>query len=72
MADVTFGSVREIEPGGAPAAPRLAVLWRRWNRARRDRAALAAMDERARRDVGITPADIREVYRRPWWRWPLT
>lgn len=51
---------------------RLVTLWRRWQRARRDREALLAMDYRARRDVGITLGEVRTAYRQPWWRWPLT
>lgn len=49
----------------------LLTLWRRWQRARGDRAALLAMDARARRDVGVTLDEVRDAYRQRWWRWPL-
>ncbi|MDA0368512.1 MAG: DUF1127 domain-containing protein [Proteobacteria bacterium] len=50
---------------------RLAVLGRRWRKAIRDRATLASMDGRTRRDIGVGPAEVRRAFHMPWWRWPL-
>lgn len=73
---LTLDFQAESRAGAAPTKhpspmAALVTLWRRWQRARRDRAALLAMDARARRDVGVTLGDVRAAYRQPWWRWPL-
>jgi uncharacterized protein YjiS (DUF1127 family) len=37
---------------------------------RRDAAALAGMDERMLRDIGLTRSDLRDAYAEPLWRDP--
>ena len=51
--------------GGVAAALRLVRLWRR--RAR-DRALLAAFDNRMLRDVGVTRAEVTREIDKPFWR----
>ena len=63
---------RSLPKAGAPAAPSwiaavLATLaaWReRW----RQRRALAALDPRLLRDVGVTADEAAEESRKPFWR----
>lgn len=58
--------------GRLPSAARRAlILWRQWRRAAADKERLLAMDSHARRDIGVTAADIEEAVRMPWWRWPV-
>jgi uncharacterized protein YjiS (DUF1127 family) len=72
MAITLDHSTPQRTTGIGAAARAFVLLARRWRRARRDRAALLRMDCRARRDVGVTSADVAQVCRCPWWRWPLT
>ncbi len=71
MADVTVGAMPKSATNSKGWLIGLQVLARRWVRARRDRADLARMDERARRDAGLSISEVRTVYRQPRWRWPL-
>ena len=58
------------------AAPRNAAvplpsLWQRllvWHRRRRERSQLAAMDDRALSDLGLSRIDARQEWRKPFWR----
>jgi uncharacterized protein YjiS (DUF1127 family) len=50
-----------------PTARALAVL-RDWRRRSRDRAELAALDDRMLSDIGITRADAEFLSRKPFWR----
>ena len=67
------------QPCGAlrkhPAAPVLSEIGhralatvRRWRRRIRERAQLAAMDERMLRDIGITRLDAQYLSSKPFWR----
>ena len=77
MAEIAMGDLTEthrIEPrrGAMPRLTKvLAVLARRWVKARRDRAALGLLDARGRCDIGVTAGEVRSVSQTPWWRWPL-
>lgn len=77
MAEIAMGDITESRAAAdrraalAGASAALVVLARRWIKARRDRAALRAMDARARRDIGITAGEVRLASSTPWWRWPL-
>lgn len=50
------------------AAHRAATLLREWRRRQRDREALAALDERALRDIGLSRADAEFIVNKPFWR----
>jgi uncharacterized protein YjiS (DUF1127 family) len=50
-----------------PTARALAVLGE-WRRRIRDRAELAALDDRMLSDIGITRADAEFLSRKPFWR----
>jgi len=77
MAEIAMGDITESRAAGhhravlAGVSAALVVLARRWVKARRDRAALQAMDAPARRDIGITAGEVRFASSTPWWRWPL-
>ena len=53
----------------AVSAPhRLFGVLREWRRRARDRAELAALDDRTLRDIGVARVDVwREIYK-PFWR----
>ncbi len=46
----------------------LIVLLREWRRRRRDRNVLAAMSDRALRDIGLTRYDMEVEVRKPFWQ----
>ena len=77
MAEIAMGDITESRVAGhrraalADASAALKVLARRYLKARRDRASLAAMDAHARRDIGVTAGEVRLASSTPWWRWPL-
>lgn len=56
-----FGSSRR-------ALCRAAATVREWRRRARDRAALAAYDERLLRDIGLTPGEAEVIVNKPFWR----
>lgn len=61
----------QLWPRAAPSWwLRPALLWRRWRKAGEDRAALAVLDARTRRDIGVSAAEIAAACEVPWWRWP--
>ena len=76
MAEITLNDIGEesVRRRGT-ALPEvidgLARLARRWRKARRDRRALAGMDARTRRDIGVSAGDVRSAAGQPWLRWPL-
>ena len=41
---------------------------REWNRRSRERAQLAALDDRMLRDIGLSPADREFLANKPFWR----
>jgi uncharacterized protein YjiS (DUF1127 family) len=41
---------------------------RRWRQRARDRTALARLDSRMLRDIGLTPSDVMREINRPFWR----
>jgi len=43
-------------------------LVRRWRQRARDRTALARLDSRMLRDIGLTPSDVMREINRPFWR----
>ena len=54
--------------GVREAAHRAVALVREWRRRRRDREALAMLDERALRDIGLSPIDAQFIINKPFWR----
>jgi uncharacterized protein YjiS (DUF1127 family) len=50
------------------AARRAGAVLREWRRRSRDRRALAALDERALLDIGLTRADVEFIINKPFWR----
>ena len=59
---------RPITRRTAPVRRRVLVLIRLWRRRLRERRALAAMDDRGLRDVGLTRYDAYYEARKPFWR----
>jgi uncharacterized protein YjiS (DUF1127 family) len=43
-------------------------LVRQWRQRARDRTALARLDSRMLRDIGLTPGDVMREINRPFWR----
>jgi uncharacterized protein YjiS (DUF1127 family) len=41
---------------------------RSWRTRARERAELAALDDRVLRDIGLTRSDVYREYRKPFWR----
>ena len=60
------GARRTPEPLGA--ARRILTRLREWRRRARDRAQLAALDDRMLRDIGLTRADAEFLSNKPFWR----
>lgn len=56
--------------GAAVSPPRRSwrATWALWRRRARERAELARMDERERKDLGITAADVSMEIAKPVWR----
>jgi len=52
----------------ADATASLAATFREWRRRVRDRAELAALDDRALRDIGISRAEAIHLSSKPFWR----
>lgn len=51
----------------APPMPRLTTIFARWWERARGRDLLAQLDEQARRDLGVSEAEIwRETHKAPW------
>ena len=50
------------------ALNRVFAVLREWHRRSRDRAALAAFDDRMLRDIGITRVDALYEINKPFWR----
>ena len=47
--------------------PRLTAIFVRWRERARERDVLAQLDEQARRDLGVSEADVwRETHKAPW------
>jgi uncharacterized protein YjiS (DUF1127 family) len=46
----------------------LAAAARRWPRRVRERRALAALDARMLRDIGVTPSEAAQECNKPFWR----
>jgi len=44
------------------------ATWREWRRRGRDRAELAALDERTLADIGLTRGDAEFLINKPFWR----
>ena len=58
---------RSARPAGN-AAPRLFGALREWRRRARDRAQLAALDDRMLKDIGVSRADAEFLANKPFWR----
>ena len=54
----------------APRLPRLSQILALWSAARRQRAALARLDDAALADIGISRSEAREEAARPFWDAP--
>ena len=50
------------------AMPRAFATLSEWRRRSRDRAELAALDDRALRDIGVSRADVWREINKPFWR----
>jgi uncharacterized protein YjiS (DUF1127 family) len=50
------------------AGHRVASTLREWRRRSRERAELAALDDRMLKDIGLTRADAEFLANRPFWR----
>ena len=64
------GSARSASRGsraGRCLGPRRATL-REWRRRSRERAELAALDDRMLKDIGLTRADAEFLSNKPFWR----
>ena len=61
------GGERARPTGGTGAGHALTLL-RRWMERRRQRRALAGLDEALLRDVGLTREDVRRETEKPFWR----
>jgi uncharacterized protein YjiS (DUF1127 family) len=59
---------RPIRWRTAPVRRRMLALIRLWQRRLRERRALAAMDDRGLRDVGLTRYDAHYEASKPFWR----
>ena len=60
---------RPLQPGIArTAAARIAAMSQLWRKRRRDRCELAALDDRALRDIGLTRGDVEFEINKPFWR----
>ena len=60
----------DLTPGGDRPRPlaRVRGALSAWLRRARDRRALAALDERTLKDIGLSRYDVSaEMARRPWW-----
>jgi uncharacterized protein YjiS (DUF1127 family) len=44
------------------------ATWRAWRRRSRERAQLAALDDRMLRDIGLTHGDAEFLANKPFWR----
>jgi len=47
---------------------RISVMLHEWHRRRRDRAELAALDERMLRDIGVSRTEVLHEINKPFWR----
>jgi uncharacterized protein YjiS (DUF1127 family) len=59
---------RSVRHRVGDAADRGFAVFREWRRRSRDRARLAALDDRMLRDIGITRADVEYLSNKPFWR----
>jgi uncharacterized protein YjiS (DUF1127 family) len=66
MANITWDSL--IISQGSGRWSRFAARLAQWRRRSRERAALARLDLRALRDIGLTPADAAREINKPFWR----
>jgi uncharacterized protein YjiS (DUF1127 family) len=68
-AGVPVATIRQRASGHwADHAPsRLLALFGRWRRRARDRASLAALDERMLADIGISRAEAEFLSNKPFW-----
>ena len=62
--------VRERDAIGAlnDAGRHVVAILREWRRRSRERAELAALDDRTLRDIGLTRADAEFLANKPFWR----
>ncbi len=66
MADIDCG--RLIISQEKDGLARLLATLGRWRRRMREREQLARLDERALRDIGVSPAQARVEADKPFWR----
>jgi uncharacterized protein YjiS (DUF1127 family) len=59
---------RRMRYAPSDAAARVMSTFREWRRRARDRAQLAALDDRMLRDIGLTRADAEFLSNKPFWR----
>jgi uncharacterized protein YjiS (DUF1127 family) len=68
MAYLSYPALIKYQPRPASLLARLRRLLRLWRRRIRDREALARLDERELRDIGMTRAALYDELRKPFWR----
>lgn len=59
---------RRARPRAGEAVERMLATVREWRRRARDRAQLAALDDRTLADIGVTRADVEYLSNKPFWR----
>jgi len=62
--------VRQRDTIGAlsDAGRHVVAILREWRRRSRERAELAALDDRSLKDIGLTRADVEFLANKPFWR----
>jgi uncharacterized protein YjiS (DUF1127 family) len=71
LADARFITLVPVRPSISVRLGRRVVgLWQQWRQNIRDRRALAYMDARALRDIGLNEGLVEYELRRPFWQTP--